>query len=58
MCAGFAQVTLVDIRTSYQPGSKNKEKHQKTNKTKTPPTKTKHKTAGATCKVTRKAMKA
>ena len=59
MCAGFAQVTFVDLRSSYQPGCEAKRKStKKATNTKPPPNKTKHKTAGATCKVTRKAMKA
>ena len=59
VCAGFAQVTLVDLRSSYQPGSEAKRKNtQKAKTTKPPPNKTEHKTAGATCKVTRKAVKA
>ena len=57
MCAGFAQVTLVDLRSSYQQGCEAKRnKKQQTQRTKT--NKTKHKAARATFKVTRKAMKA
>ena len=59
VCAGFAQATLVNLRSSYQPGCEAKRnKNQKATNTKPPPNKTKHKTAGATYKVTRKAMKA
>ena len=51
MCAGFAQVTLVDLRSSYQSGCEAKRKStQKSNTHKTPPNKNKHQhqTAGAT----------
>ena len=55
--AGFAQVTLVDLRSSYQQGCEAKRNSkQQTQQTKT--NKTKHKAARATFKVTRKAMKA
>ena len=44
VCAGFAQVTLVDLRSSYQPGCEAKRKnHQKPKTTKTPQNKTEHK---------------
>ena len=59
MCAGFAQVTLDDLRSSYQPGCEAERKNTQTTKTtKPPPNKPENETAGATCKVTRKAMKA
>ena len=59
MCAGFAQVTLVELRTSYEQGCKsNKNRNQRTQtKQPTNPNKTKQKTARATFKVTHKALK-
>ena len=59
MCAGFAQVTLVELRSSYKQGCKaNRNNKQKTNPTNKQPAKTKHNAAKATFKVTREAMKA
>ena len=54
MCAGFAQVTLVELRASYKQGCKS----NRNKKTDNPNQTTNKKTARATFKVTHKALKA
>ena len=61
MCAGSAQVTLVELRWSYKPGCIQQEETQQQNPQTNNQKKNKNKNtqnAGATCKVARKAMEA
>ena len=61
VCAGSAQVTLVELRWSYKPGcNQQEETHQQNHQTnkQTNPQKQHTQNTGATCKVARKAMEA